>query len=321
MIRRSFRPIINLIITLAVFTGLHSCNSDGNGKKNNTEGFIEVEGGKVWYHITGAGKPGIPLLVLHGGPGIPHDYLEPLEALADERPVIFYDQLGCGNSDNPADTSLWNLDRFVRELVSVRKELGLKKLHILGQSWGSMLAVEYMIKEKPTGIKSLIFSGPCMSTQLWISDQKKYIEELPDSLRQAIKEGERTGDYASKGYQDALGVFYAQHVCRMDPWPDCIMRAMGRTNLDLYSFMWGPSEFTSTGNLRDYDNIENLGKIKVPVLWTCGEFDEATPASTELFKSKTPGSQIHVFAGASHSHHLEMEEEYIRLVRDFIGSH
>lgn len=311
-------PLILFGATIMLST---ACKPSFPTDQPETEGFIQVEGGKVWYKITGADKPGTPLLVLHGGPGIPHDYLEPLEALADERPVIFYDQLGCGNSDHPADTSLWNLDRFVRELATVRKELGLRKVHILGQSWGSMLAVEYMIKEKPSGIKSLIFSGPCMSTKLWISDQKKWIAAMPDSIQQAINEGERNGNYSSKAYKDALGYFYSKHVCLMDPWPECMLRAVGKMNLDIYAQMWGPSEFTSTGSLKDYDNTDNLGKLKVPVLWTCGEFDEATPASTEMFKTKTPGSQIHVFAGTSHAHHLEKEEEYIRVVRDFIGSH
>ncbi|MFA5301678.1 MAG: alpha/beta fold hydrolase [Bacteroidales bacterium] len=112
------------------------------------EGNVKVPGGNIWYKIVGAGKNGIPLLTVHGGPGAPHQYLNPLQALADQRPVIFYDQLGCGRSDRPTDPALWTVERFVEEL------------HILGQSWGSMLAVEYVLRKKPIGIRSLILSGP-----------------------------------------------------------------------------------------------------------------------------------------------------------------
>src|SRR5262249_10200477 len=116
------------------------------------EGKVAVEGGNVWYRIVGADKPGVPLLILHGGPGIPHDYLEPLDALANERPVVFYDQLGCGNSDRPKDKSLWTIEQFVDELAKVRAALKLDRVHILGHSWGTILAVEYMLKQKRDGV-------------------------------------------------------------------------------------------------------------------------------------------------------------------------
>ena len=109
------------------------------------EGFIPFRGYKIWYRIVGkqtAGK--LPLLCLHGGPGVPHDYLEPLEAMAASgRRIIFYDQLGCGNSDQPHDPSLWNIGLFIEELGVVRQTLGLDKVHLLGQSWGGMLAMQY----------------------------------------------------------------------------------------------------------------------------------------------------------------------------------
>ena len=105
------------------------------------EGKIKVDGCDVWYRRVGSG--GVPLLILHGGPGAGHDYLEPLEALADERELIFYDQLGCGKSDMPDDTSLWTIERSVREVDMVREALGLDKVHLLGQSWGGWLSIEY----------------------------------------------------------------------------------------------------------------------------------------------------------------------------------
>jgi proline iminopeptidase len=138
------------------------------------EGYIPVTGGNIWYKIVGINRKNIPLLVLHGGPGAPHDYLEPFEILSDERPVIFYDQLGCGNSDKPRDASLWNVERFVNELEQVRTYLGLDKMHLHGQSWGSMLAVEFMLTKKPKGVVSLILSGPCLSLSRFAADQRAY---------------------------------------------------------------------------------------------------------------------------------------------------
>ncbi|HEY3277492.1 MAG TPA: proline iminopeptidase-family hydrolase [Syntrophorhabdaceae bacterium] len=168
------------------------------------EGFIKVPGGKVWFRIAGASASSLPLLVVHGGPGAPHDYLESLEALSAKRPVIFYDQLGCGNSETPEDLSLFTLSRFVEELSLLRKALGLTRLHILGQSWGSMLVVEYMLTRKPEGVASLVFSGPCLSAQRFITDQRQYLSAFPDSLRRIINRSEATGEFASQAYQDAM---------------------------------------------------------------------------------------------------------------------
>ncbi|MGE5397675.1 MAG: alpha/beta fold hydrolase, partial [Chitinophagales bacterium] len=146
-------------------------------KADNT-GYIKVNGGNVWYKIVGADKPGVPVLVLHGGPGCPSISLQALEGLADERPVILYDQLGCGNSDRPIDNSLWTVERYVEEVGQVREALGLDKVHIVGASWGSMLGAEYMFT-KPEGVVSLVFSGPALSAERFAAGARSYIPELP----------------------------------------------------------------------------------------------------------------------------------------------
>ena len=128
---------------------------------NPKEGYINVEGGRVWYRVSGSGNE-TPLLLLHGGPGAPSYYLNPLDGISRDRPVIFYDQLGAGRSDRPTDTSLWTVDRYVRELGDVRAALGLDQVHILGHSWGTMLAVDYMLTQ-PEGVKSLILASPAIS--------------------------------------------------------------------------------------------------------------------------------------------------------------
>jgi len=284
------------------------------------EGFVEVTGGKVWYRMAGAGRPGIPLLVLHGGPGAPHDYLESLAVLADERPVVFYDQLGCGNSERPEDVSLWNVERFVEELGQVRAALGLKQVHILGQSWGTMLATDYMLSgpEEPEGVISLIFSAPALSTARWARDTRELVAALPEDSRGAIEQSEATGDFAAESYQAAMLSFYRKHLCRLDPWPDSMQRTFEKMGTLVYETMWGPSEFTITGSLRGYDRVDRLKEITVPVLFTCGRHDEATPAATEYYHRHLPGSEMVVIEEAAHMHHLEKPEEYFKAVRAFL---
>ncbi|MCK9432590.1 MAG: proline iminopeptidase-family hydrolase [Candidatus Omnitrophica bacterium] len=288
-------------------------------KKVAQEGYITVRGGRIWYSVSGQDKPGIPLIVLHGGPGAPHYYLEPLNALADERPVIFYDQLGCGNSDRPADNALWSIERFTEELGEVRGKLGLNKAHILGQSWGTMLAVDYMFTGKPKGVMSVIFSSPCLSVSRWHEDCRRLIAQMDNADREVIEKSEASGDFGSEEYKKAMGNFYKRHVCRLDPWPDCIAKTFEEMGAGVYEYMWGPSEFTITGTLRDYERAERLREIKIPALFTCGRFDEAAPESTEYYHKMMPGSEFVVFEDASHMHHIEKTEFYLKKVRDFLG--
>lgn len=286
--------------------------------KTVREGFIPVPGGRVWYRIAGAGEGGIPLLALHGGPGATHDYLEPLESLADERPVVFYDQLGGGNSDRPNDSSLWTLGRFVEELAAVRRTLGLERVHLLGQSWGSMLAVEYLLARRPEGVASLVLSGPCLSASRWADDQRRHLTLLPERVRIDILECEASGDFSSARYQEAMLVFYRRHLCLLDPWPECLNRTFGKMGRQVYEHMWGPSEFTIRGTLKGFERAGRLGELPVPALFTCGRHDEATPETTAFYRRLMPGSELAVFEDASHSHHLEKAGKYLSLVRDFI---
>lgn len=282
-----------------------------------SEGMIAVPGGRVWYRIVGQDAPGIPLLVLHGGPGAPHDYLEDLDALADERPVVFYDQLGCGRSDRPDDTDLWQLPRFVAELAVVRVALGLRRMHLLGQSWGSMLAVEYLLGGA-TGIERLVLSAPCLSAPRWIADQRMLLKKMPLEVGNAVTIAEALGDYGSAPYQEAMQLYYQEHLCRLDPWPDCLQRSFAGLGTQVYLTMWGPSEFTCTGRLREVDLTPRLSQIGVPTLLTCGRFDEATPASVEDFRRRIPGARMRIFENASHNHHIEQAPAYLAALREYL---
>ncbi|NCB45341.1 MAG: alpha/beta fold hydrolase [Clostridia bacterium] len=282
------------------------------------ENYLSVTGGKIWYKIAGAEKEGTPIILIHGGPGATHDYLEPLEALSDKRPVIFYDQLGCGKSDKPNDSSLWTIERFVEELDLLCKTLNYPEYHILGQSWGGTLAVEHALSGKFKGIKSLILSAPLISSSRWAEDQKAYIDQMPDLMRSTIIRCETEMDFNNREYQEALAEFYNRHLCRIQPLPGPMQKTFEQMNAEMYAYMWGPSEFTVNGTCKDYDSSDRINGIKVPVLFTAGEFDEATPESLRYFSNKIEGSKVIVFEDSSHSHHLEKQEEYISVVRDFL---
>jgi proline iminopeptidase len=283
------------------------------------EGTVSVPGGWIWYRITGAGAPGVPLLVLHGGPGAPHYYLENLAALADERPVIFYDQLGCGRSERPDDPSLWRVERFVAEIAALRKALGLSRVNLLGQSWGAMLAVEYLLGGA-SGVEQLVLSAPLLSSPLWIADQRLLLKEMTPEIQKTVANAELEGNFECPAYQDAMAAYYKRYLCRLDPWPDSLERTFTEMGMQVYLTMWGPSEFTCTGNLRQADLTLRLPEIRVPTLLTCGRYDEATPATVELFRRLIPEARIEVFEDASHSHHLEQPDRYLSTVRAFLAA-
>src|SRR5258707_11653023 len=183
-----------------------------------TEGFIAVEGGRVWYRIAGEARTGVPLLILHGGPGYPHDYLEPLEELSDERPVIFYDQLGCGKSDRPDDKTLWRIDRFVLELAQVRAALGLDRMHLFGHSWGTMLAVDYLLSGASAA--SLILASPALSIPRWRADAHIYLATLPTEIRKTLTRHEAARTTHTTEYHEATLEYYQRDLCPIDPWPE-----------------------------------------------------------------------------------------------------
>lgn len=281
------------------------------------EGMISVPGGRVWYRILGEGAQGIPLLVVHGGPGAPHDYLENVKALADERPVIFYDQLGGGRSERPDDPSLWRAERFVEELAAVRKALGLSRVHLLGQSWGAMLAVRYLLTGV-RGVDRLVLSAPLLSSPLWVADQRALLKGMPPAVQEVVTAAESEGNFDTPAYQDAMTAYYQRHLCRLDPWPDCLQRTFEGMGMQVYLTLWGPSEFTCTGHLLQSDLIPRLPEISVPTLFTCGRHDEARPETVARFRELVPGARLVVFEDASHEHHLERPDEYLATVRHFL---
>jgi proline-specific peptidase len=282
-------------------------------------GFVPVTGGNVWYRRLGEGDA-TPLLVLHGGPGAGHDYLAPLaERLAPFRPVVVYDQLGCGRSDQPDDRSLWTVDRSVTEVDQVRAALGLDRCHLLGQSWGGWLSIDYMARE-PSGIVGLVLASTSASIPQFMAEARLLIEQLPEPHRSTLIELGGSGEYDHPDYQAAVREFYRRHLCRLDPWPPEFMRSAAQMDGNqVYLTMNGPTEFDVIGRLRDWDRTADLGRIRVPTLITCGRYDEITPACSQTILDGVPGARLEIFEESSHVAHLEEGERYARVVEDFLA--
>ncbi|WP_081756001.1 proline iminopeptidase-family hydrolase [Paucisalibacillus sp. EB02] len=285
-----------------------------------TEGFVPVTGGKVWYQRHDYNTKNAPVIVLHGGPGSSHWSLQGLKELADIRPVILYDQLGCGKSDRPKDPTLWNIERFVEEVKQLKDGLGLNEFHLLGHSWGTTLAAAYYLKH-PEGVKSIIFSSPCLSAPKWADDQKQNLRNLPIKIQQTIEECEENGNTDSQAYKEATKIFNNHFVCRLpeSERPAFLKEGSKYRNSEIYNMMWGASEFDVAGNLKNFDCTQELHKIAVPTLYTCGRYDEATPESTEYFSRLTPNSKFHVFEKSAHMPYIEENDKFMKVMKDFLS--
>jgi proline iminopeptidase len=304
------------ITRLAVVISLQFTFTACSTKTIQKEGYIDVEGGKIWYRIDGKSNK-TPLLLLHGGPGSSSYYLESLKELSNDRPVIFIDQLGCGRSSRISDTSLMTVQKNVEQLEQVRKALHLKSFYLYGHSWGTMLGIDYYLKY-PGAIKGLIFGSPCFSTTIWTRDADTLISRLPISIQDTIKESVARKDYASTSFKDAVKVYYKQYLMR-HPIRQSTQDSLDRfSGVNIYEFMWGPSEFKATGNLLHYNRVSELSKIKVPTLLTAGEFDEARPSTVQYFQSLIKGAEFHVIPNAGHVTMIDNKVDNNKVIRKFL---
>jgi proline-specific peptidase len=289
-----------------------------------TEGRIPFHGAETWYRSVEAGgaADAIPLLCLHGGPGANWLHLKPYEALADERRVVFYDQLGSGNSAlaGPHDSEMWVPELFVAEVDVVREALGLDRVHILGHSWGGMLGMQYATG-RPDGLVSLIVESSPASVPAWMPELQRLRAELPPEVEATLRKHEEAGAFDDPAYEEAVMVFYRRHLCRTDPWPDWLVECFTilEANPEVYRSMNGPSEFHVIGTIKDWDITDRLGQIEVPTLVFCGRYDEVTPAMTEAAHRGIPGSEYVVLEESSHMAQAEEPERTLQLVRDFLA--
>lgn len=313
------------VVAAAMLISVAACGESGNGTTDDAragpdltprEGRVDVPGGRVWYRIVGTGE-GTPLLLLHGGPGAPSTYLKPLAALGDDRPVIFYDQLGSGKSDHPNDTTLWTVPAFVERLDTLRRALGLTEVHLYGHSWGTILGTEYVLRHSE-GVRSLILGSPALSIPRWVRDADSLVKTLPDSLQEAIREAVRTGNFATPGYEAATMAYYGRYLARRQPWSPDLDSTFAGLDTTVYYRMNGRSEFTMTGSLRDYDVTGRLPELRLPVLFITGEHDEASPPTVRYYAGLVPGAEVSIIPGAGHVTMHDNPEADVAAIRAFL---
>lgn len=290
---------------------------------------VPFEDGTTWVRATEPDAPvagALPLVVLHGGPGMAHDYVRNLAELADEtgRTVVHYDQFGCGRSshrpDAPAD--YWTPELFVREFGVVLDALDLRRVHLLGQSWGGMLGAEIAVAGHPALASLAICNSPA-SMELWVQGAARLRAALPAASRDALDRHERDGTLDDPEYLDATRVFYERHVCRVVPTPQDFEDSERQMEAEptVYHTMNGPNEFHVVGTLRDWTIVDRLGAVAVPTLVVAGEHDEATPETWAPFVERIPGARRHVFPGASHCTHLEQPESFRSVIAEHLARH
>jgi proline-specific peptidase len=287
--------------------------------QHSVEQYLAVPGGRVWCSVTGSGDR-IPILLVHGGPGAGHDYLEPLLRLADGgRRVVVWDQLGCGRSDAPDQQSLYRLERQVEELAAIRAALGLGRIHLFGQSLGGWLAIEYLLRE-PTGVVSLNLASTSSGVPPLMRGMGTLRRQLPAEVRETLERGEASGDVDGDAYQAAELCFVRRHVCRLDPFPAPLVRTIENTaGSPAYKVMYGRNQFLLTGSLRGWDRQAEVGRLRMPTLVSCGRHDKFVPACSHDLHEAIPGSELHVFEQSSHMSHLEEPERFLAVVEDFLA--
>lgn len=276
------------------------------------ESLFAVEGGNIWYKVSGSQR-GVPVILVHGGPGFNSFYLKPLEALGDERPVVRYDQLGAGKSDGMTDTAKMNIPHFVAELDSLRAHLGYDKVHIVGHSWGSMLAMEYY-RAHPEHVVSLSLGGPVMNVPEYAAYAKSLVKTLSDSAQRAIREGEASGKFDTPAYQHAMEEFYGKYVW-LRPNPADLDSTFKMLNEAIYNYMQGPSEFTINGTFKDYDATPFLPRVKVPTLFAVGDVDEVGPAIAKRHAGLTPGATYVLIPNSAHISTWDNPEVVLNAIR------
>jgi proline iminopeptidase len=320
LLKNNFAPklsrsmkIFNLLLTGCIlFFGCESKRQLTSG-----EGYVEVTGGKIWYQVVGEGDK-TPLLLLHGGPGNPAYYLKPLSALAKDRPVITFHQLGCGRSDRITDTTLMTMNNNIEQIDRLLKDLQVDDFYLYGHSWGTMLGVDYYLRNS-SRVKGIIFSGPCLSAKLWIADADTLISTLPDSVRTILQNNIQGVEQDSLTLARAVDVYSANFYQRKRPVSAEVDSTHAQTGYPVYYYMWGTNEFFSTGTLKHYDRTGDLNKIKVPVLYITGEYDAARPTTVKYYQSLTPNSQLKVTSNAGHMTMQDNPAEDLAAISEFLN--
>jgi L-proline amide hydrolase len=291
------------------------------------EGFAAFRDYRTWYRVTGdLGAAKAPLVVLHGGPGCTHDYVDSFKGLAARgRAVVHYDQLGNGRSTHLREkgADFWTPPLFLDELENLLRHLKIADRYmVLGQSWGGMLGAEHAVTQ-PEGLKALVIANSPASMELWVREANRLRDALPPEVQGTLLKHERAGTTGDPDYVKAMRVFYDRHVCRVTPWPDEVARTFRAIDEDptVYMTMNGPSEFHVIGTLKTWSIIDRLDRIQVPTLLISGRYDEATPAVVQPFADGIKDVRWEIFENSSHMPHVEETERCLKVVGEFLDQY
>lgn len=286
-----------------------------------TEGYMSYLGYKTYYRTVGecVGNKK-PLILIHGGPGSSHNYFELLDDYAEEgRMIVMYDQLGCGNSQVQDRPDLWQAETWIEELIALRKHLKLNEVHLLGQSWGGMLTIAYLCDYQPKGVLSAVLSSTLPSAQLWKQEQRRMIKLMSEQDQEIIRLTEEKEDYANPDYLMVNAKYMSLHAADEpnDQSPEPLRRIKG-SGVESYVTAWGPNEYSPTGTLQEFDYVDKLPTIDVPVLITSGTNDLSTPLINKTMFDRLPNARWELFAKSRHMPFLDEKEAYKKLMNEWL---
>lgn len=281
---------------------------------------VPVAGGKykVWTKKIGSGP--VKVLLLHGGPGFSHEYLEAMESFLPQAGIemYYYDQLGCNNSDQPDDPSLWTLARYTTEVEEVRRALGLEHFVLYGHSWGGILAIEYALHHQQH-LRGLVISNMTAGVQSFLKRAAFIKNQLPPDTRARLAALEAKEDYDSPDYQKIMMEdLYTKMVCRLQPWPEPLSRTFRHVNDKIYNSMQGKSEFLVTGNLKDWERWDRLHEIKVKALTIGAQYDEMDPQDMKKMAGLMADADYAFCPRGSHMCMWDDQEAYFKHLLDFL---
>ncbi len=279
---------------------------------------VDVGAGEVVVYGFGAGDDVV--LLLNGGPGLPCDYLRDSHSCLIDHGyrVIAFDQLGTGRSDRPTDPALWTIGRYVEEVETVRRAMGLGAVHLVGQSWGGWLAIEYALTH-PEALRTLVLENTAGDIPHLSRELDRLRAALGPETVAMMQRREAEGSLDHPEYQAAVTLLNHRHVCRLSEWPAPVMRSLGDWNMGPYETMQGPNEFLYVGNLKDWNRIPDMGRITAPTLITVGAHDELTPACALRMKLALPDAELKVFPNSSHMPFFEEPEAFFPALLDFLA--
>ncbi len=281
---------------------------------------LPVAGGryKVWTKKIGSDP--VKVLLLHGGPGFSHEYLEAFESFLPQAGIemYYYDQLGCNNSDQPEDPALWTLERYTEEVEEVRRGLGLENFVLYGHSWGGILGLEYALKFQ-RHLRGLVISNMAAGVQAALKRSAAIKLQLPHDTLARLTALEAREAYDSPEYQKIMMQdLYPKMLCRTRPWPEPVTRSIRHANDKIYNLMQGKSEFLVTGNLKNWERWDRLPEIKTRALTIGAQYDEMDPGDMKKMAALMPNAGYAFCPNGSHMCMWDDQNAYFKQLLEFL---